>query len=838
MKMILKYLFRNIGEKKIRSLIIVFAVLLTTLLLLLNLEIRNYFEQSYADYMRSSVGAADVVVTRDSGENSSPLFEAKEMDTAGVNPVHTMEVLAGTGKLRDAQDDLVKVRALGIKEQQAADMNTLFLSEKDSSSTDFAGDRVIISRSTAAQWGVGIGDPLTFTIQEQERTVTIYGIAENIGIFFQDNEDTVSFALPLESVNSYYGLSGKLNTVYLDTAEGADITGIVNKLQASKPGVSAAAAIDQSAMETQMNAVFMALMFVMLVILLISFYIISSLFQVIISERMPVIGTFQSIGATKRQMNGLLLLESMLYGGIGGLIGIGLSVPAVPYIFGILNQYEGSGVQSAVNYNPANFLFAFLFAVLVSVISSLFHILRTNRYPTKDIILNTVQQPVKLGVASLIAGVIAIAGAAVLGLTNTRYNTLTGLLAIVLLLTGGILLSRYAAVGFSVLIGRMSGRLVPGAAAGLGIKNTRSNRFLHSNITLTTVVLTLMITIYTVVLGVQTYMTDISASNDFDISITQLDSDMGRYEKLDSTQGVQEMYKDYLVFGSMQQEGQEIDGVAIIGMDEKFGFQQFHQDGVVFNPQEAEKLNDGKNIMIDKFIASKYNLKPGDTVTLNVEDSITAKPVYTVIRLMDSSNFVTTRKGAIISLDNLNQDFTSRPFQILFKTSGNREMVKDSLVQQLADTPSEVRTLDQIIDASTQGVDGLFMALNLFIALAMVLAGFGIMNNLIVSFLQRRRELAVLYSVCMSRNQLRIMFLVETGCVYAVSCLLAGLLSYFISLLLPGFLWGAGIAFRFSYPYAFVLILAAVLLVVFAVITLVPMIKFSRLRIVDQLKYD
>ena len=64
----------------------------------------------------------------------------------------------------------------------------------------------------------------------------------------------------------------------------------------------------------------MVLVFAMAIIMIV--YVIGSLNKIIITERLPVIGTFRSIGATKHKMNGILVLENALYGLIGGVIGV------------------------------------------------------------------------------------------------------------------------------------------------------------------------------------------------------------------------------------------------------------------------------------------------------------------------------------------------------------------------------------------------------------------------------------------------------------------------------------------------------------------------------------
>ena len=65
------------------------------------------------------------------------------------------------------------------------------------------------------------------------------------------------------------------------------------------------------------------LMIIMLVITtLIAFYIINSILKLVLEERIAVIGTFRSIGASRKMTNSLLYLENIVYAIISSVIGI------------------------------------------------------------------------------------------------------------------------------------------------------------------------------------------------------------------------------------------------------------------------------------------------------------------------------------------------------------------------------------------------------------------------------------------------------------------------------------------------------------------------------------
>ena len=65
--------------------------------------------------------------------------------------------------------------------------------------------------------------------------------------------------------------------------------------------------------------------FILLVIMIMAtimiFFVVNTLNKMIVMERMPVIGTFRSVGASKFKMNMLLVLENSIYGLLGGSVG-------------------------------------------------------------------------------------------------------------------------------------------------------------------------------------------------------------------------------------------------------------------------------------------------------------------------------------------------------------------------------------------------------------------------------------------------------------------------------------------------------------------------------------
>lgn len=123
-----------------------------------------------------------------------------------------------------------------------------------------------------------------------------------------------------------------------------------------------------------------------------SVFIIYSSYKVITLDRLPVIGTFRSIGATQKVVTRILLLESGLYGVLGGLIGIPVGTLILKLILQGMGQSLSQGIEIPVVISPFSIIFSFAVAVVVSLLSAWLPVRCASRLPIKDVVLGSVEE--------------------------------------------------------------------------------------------------------------------------------------------------------------------------------------------------------------------------------------------------------------------------------------------------------------------------------------------------------------------------------------------------------------------------------------------------------------
>ncbi|MBW9145948.1 ABC transporter permease [Clostridium sp. CM028] len=834
MKLILKYFLYNIWNKKLRSFIIIFSIMITTLLVMANLGINNYFMATYDTNVKYLLGNIDIVIS--ASKNSDELIKQGSIKLNSSDVKNSSEIFGGLGKIKNKAGKNIKINIIGADTNELKKLKVIDNEENDNN------NGIVISKKALNYLGVNIGSELELDVLGQKYRNTVVNVADNSGVLAKDDENNITMVLPKKIVEQFYHSENKITNIYVAVKDGKDINNVMKNIENDNSGIDAQATHSIEDYKTQTDSISLALLFVLVITIFISVYLISFLFKVMGAERISVIGTFQSVGATKGEISLLFIGESLIYGILGFILGIGVSNFTLSNIYSMLNQFQTSNTNAIPIMEPVNILIAFAVAVGISLISSLTITFNINKIQVKNQIINTLKLTKDVSIAHVAFGIISFGVSAGLYFYNKNYNSIIGAISFLFLIIGGILISSIVVNIFTLLVSKTLGKF--SGTLNLAMKNLETDKFLQGNITLITVMITMILTISIVITSVQSSMVSMLNQNDFDVSITSISSDIKTYDRISKIDGVNKMYYEYLAFPKAEaaEAGtQTLGNLSLIGMSKDQQFSDFHKNGVKYDKKLAEKLQDGDYIMVDSFFADKNNLKIRDKllVTYDSEKLTKRKSKYEIIGFLDSSGFATTRDAAIISLDNMKRSVTKIPYQILVKLSDDKKKKATSdITDELIDTPAVVKTINQSINDSMQGVDGLISVLSVLMALVFVLVGFGVVNNLFISFLQRKRQIAVLSSVAMSNLQITCMFFLETIALFIISLGSSCILSYTICIMLPKMLWGTGLAFKFLYSWKVFGIVAIVLFILMILGTIITSLGLIRMKIIDELKYE
>ena len=180
------------------------------------------------------------------------------------------------------------------------------------------------------------------------------------------------------------------------------------------------------------------------------------------------------------------------------------------------------------------------------------------------------------------------------------------------------------------------------------------------------------------------------------------------------------------------------------------------------------------------------------------------------------------------------------PMQVHIKIKDNVDI--DKLKENIDDTMKElnltIQTVDEYITAQEESTAAIVSLFYIVIGLAVVLSFIGIINNQIISFIQRRKELAVLNSTCMSKGQLKKMLFFETVLANVISAGIAIMASILATDMIDNFMKGLSMYVQVEYSLKTALVFAGVIILLLVFTLISPLRRLKKMNIVNEIKYE
>lgn len=771
MWIICKYTLKSIGEKKFRTFLVILAISLAGALFLASNELSDNIAKIYEEQIKEGIGNVEITVTPDKNSPSSFINEklCKDLEKEGSLVVPKVSG-SGAYKVEGQQYDSISLLGYNLEDYRAINKLVL-LEERDLE--PFVGNKMIISEKTAAKYELKLGDDFTLKINGVRRKLSIVGIAVPKGIFAREGQSSTGM-MPMETLSKYIGGNGKGNQIYIQCAEGKDSMTVLGEVKKIYPRYKVEETFDTESFKAQMAWMIQPFMLMTLVVVFISGFIIYSTFKVIMLEKLPIVGTFRSIGASKSKMTGVLLIEALCYGMIGGVLALVLG----GVMLSILSKglMEGDSGHTAMTVKGHTLVMAFFFSVGVALLSTILPILSVSKISLKDIVLGNRPHKSRKYFKSTLMGVSAIAigyticqvqeaGVAIICSILGLFLVIVGIMKILPILV--LHLSRLLEVVFSAVFGNIG---------NLAVKNIRKNKSVLNSITLITLGMAVLLLVSTITQNLQDQIIkiyDTTYKCEIDASIEKLDDQKVR--KFVRSEGVKSVTKTM----QADAECEALNGfnLSIMAVEDT-KINEFVDMKIQGNPEEVLRdLQEGRNVIVAKNIAKKYKVKIGDS--LHIQYNNNKSKAYEVIGIMDTvwnngSLCMLPIKYYRVDAEVIYYDSILAKIQEGYKV----EAVMSELEKNFKDEITNIQSVEMLKDADSKSNESLMDMISIFALLAMIIGMVGIVNNLMISFIERRKSLAVLRSLGMSKRQLLQMIFIEalgSGLIGGVGGILAGL---------------------------------------------------------------
>ncbi len=864
---------RYLSGRKLRTFLTTLAVIFGVVVIFgMNTLIPTMLESFQATMMTAS-NNVDLTITH---RTSAP-FAADTLDTVrAVEGVRIAQAqLSRTLNLPAnfydndpaAADRISAVSLVGLDPTGAQAMREYelaqgrFLEDADAAISNGAG--CLITQSMAEILGLQVGDTFTLPTVTGQTELRVVGIR---ALRAAPGGDEVLVTLP--AAQALLGAPGKINLIEANynTAEDGPRAAIQSAIEARLgPEYRLGALPESSEIFSTIKMASMIFNIFGFLALFMGGFIIFNTFRTLVAERRRDLGMLRAVGASRQTITGLILIESLLQGVVGTLVGmlLGYTLVAIvmwavsPMIDSLLRLRMGMPVVS-----PGLVAVTIAIGLGVTVLAGLLPALSAGRVtPIEALRPAQSGEGARKGLWMMTAAGIALAlfSAVVLFSGNIALITVGALVFLFALVLVAPALVRPITNLFGTLLARTLAR----EGTGLLAQGNLTRQPTRAAITASTSMISMAIL---VVLGgmiliiSQGFLNTFRDMLDSDYLLippaiavwgNNIGADAALVERIKGIEGVGPV--STLRFASttadvksrLPAKGAVVapdgDGltISLLGID-PVAYPQV--TGMAFIEGEAEAsyaaLSTGRNMIINGVFTSTTGAKTGDSIALM---TLNGPQQYSVIAV--ASDYLNAKViTAYISQDNLAADFgvTEAVFaQLNLRPGADRAKTEAALRAVLRDYPqftlaSGPAYFDQFAEMINTAFSGMYI-LFAFLAIPSLIA---MLNTLAIGVIERTREIGMLRAVGSTQKQVRRMILAEGLLLASLGTFFGMLAGLYLSYATTGAFRMAGMPVDYFFPWNGLLIALVVGLLCGAAAAIIPARQAARLQIVQALRYE
>lgn len=840
MNIILKYIIRSSMEKKFRTFLIILAIAISGALFYASFSIKENLEITYTKSFLQTVGNADLLV-QPNEDSPSEYFSDKLVQKVKGEASYIVNRINKVVNYKRTTEHYDMINMVGMDLEEYKKTNTLALVQKGKVEP-FKGNKIIISQKTADYYGLEIGDTMQFMMNERLRSYEIVAIAGGQGLFL--DESFMKYGLvPYDKLSDYLDTNQYPNTIYIKAKDKNNVPSLMEEIQKLYPKYEVKEPFTQEDLEEKTSMLSMSLIFITIMVSFMSIFIIYSSFKVIMLQKMPHLGTFRSVGADRKKINQVMFLESAIYGILGGILASIIGI-LISYILSVVTMPEALkeiGTKVELKISIPKVIMGFLMANFICFMSTFLPIMQISKKPIKEVVLNMTTKGKKDGKNKTLLGIILLVIAAIIPqyMADDQLKAIIGMMIAMPAISFGGIYIMPAAIGViaNVLNPLMS--LLFGNVGKIALRNVRRDKSLLNSATLIMIGVSVMLMVNSLTNNLtKELMVAVSniITSDIEVSMKEMGSET--ISHLRSYPGVKEVevYNsiDDIPVSPLTSNVTSIHG---IGDDHFYRIMDIPVVGDV--RKLTEELQKGRNVIITKTIQKRNHLKIGDEVEIDFGKFNGEKRKYKVIGVCDTvmqagSYMMIGRKYMQMDTNRYYYDCAG----MILKPGVDRSALEKQLKKDYKDQNINLSTREEVSEGLHASMAEMTSLITGFALIAVVVGCVGILNNFIISFIERKRSLAVLKSIGMNKKQIRKMLLIEgamVGLTGALVGIIGGTLSFNIS---PLFMTLGNVDMHMKhYPDLAVMYIIGGLFVAI-VASISPARNSSKLNIIEEIKYE
>lgn len=831
MKIIFKYVLNNIKERKTRTAVMLLSIVFSTTLLFVSLTIGDSYKSAQRKMGKGYSGTATVSVKATNNENEQLKFIKEDV----VKNLEKIKSKVGIIKSTGLYCENGYFENFDILAADLDGLNTInkprLMDNNDLS--NFSGYKIILPEKFTTKYKIKKGDNIKITINQKTINFQVYGIAAYDTVFLRSTRG-FNALIPKEILRDILNIKDEYTEILLEPKENIGtntlITEVSKNVSQNKYRVSAV--VDEKQIEQDAKQKTMPFLLISFFSLTMSVFIIYSSYKVITIERLPVIGTFRSIGATKKKVTKILILESLVYGILGGGIGIPLGIIVLKFILGGMTENLTQGVEIPMVITTLNVIITFFVAIIMSILSAYIPVKRSSEIPVKDIVLGTVEEKcvtnkfkIKVAVGLFIISILLP------NILKGNMLLIGGGISLITLIVATLILIPMITDAISLVLEKVYA-VILGNEGKLAARNMRGNKNVIQSITLLFISISAVIVVTVVGSFVSTYIGDVFKGAKLDGFTEAKNIDKAFVDRLKESDNVKSVLPLYVINGTMTLDRFGTNRVEGVDSLEEYNdmFALKYEDSEKKN-NAIKKFNEDRNILLNYEFIKTLKVKVGDKIQVAMENS---KYEYKVIGSYKSR---ANNSQAVLPSKYLESDFGQNAYGLVVYTSKDPEGTMAEIRSMYEGKENYSRTVDEFTKDGLEVVTAFLKPLNSLTYCILLLSTIGIINNLLINYIQKQREIAMYRAVGLSIKQSVKMTLIE-GFTSGIIGAGAGMIISYLEVRTIFIVAGPRISMSPDFQLSTFLIAGLIGIVITLVGSIVPIIKNTKMQIVEKIKAE